>query len=176
MEEVKVCGIDLSAKEKNPTGICILEGCKLFTRLVYRDDQILEFIKSFRPKVTAIDAPLSYSSKPYRRCEEELIKLGSKFLPLNMKSMEELTARALRIKYEVEKFGRVIETHPRSIEKISGIRIPEDLKKLNMKLMNLLRSDHEKDAILCALAAYGYLLGKYVEFGNSEGKIILPKL
>jgi len=42
--------------------------------------------------------------------------------------------------------------------------------------MNLLRSDHEKDAILCALAAYGYLLGKYVEFGNSEGKIILPKL
>jgi predicted nuclease with RNAse H fold len=171
-----VCGIDLASSERNASGVCVMEDSKIKTFLVYRDEQIVEIVERAKPSIVAIDSPLNFSEKPFRECEEELQRLGYKLLPLNLPQMKELTKRAIGLKYKLEKFTEVIECHPTTTRKILGMKNVREVEaKLGMKLMNLIKSEHEVDAIFAALTAFYYLKGEYKEWGNKEeGVIITP--
>jgi len=156
----KVIGIDLAAKERNPTGICILKE-KVITKIVYKDEEILKTIEQEKPLVVVFDAPLSIEI-PFRECERELIKRGFHPLPLSLKSMQELAIRAQKLKEKIEYVS--IETFPRAVEKILNFSYE--------KFRKYFRTKHEYDAWLCAIVGKCYLLEKYEDL---EG-IILPSL
>jgi predicted nuclease with RNAse H fold len=54
-----VVGIDLAGSESRQTGFCVLRGMKVETLIVYSDDEIIRKIEELKPRVIAIDAPLS---------------------------------------------------------------------------------------------------------------------
>ncbi len=153
-------GIDLAAKNKNPTGICVLNS-KLSCFTVFKDEEILDLINKYKPLIVAIDAPLNIEI-PFREAERELIKRGFHVLPLSLKSMQELSLRAQKLISKIK--SKVIETFPRAVERIL---------RFNYKLFKLyFRNKHEYDAWLCAIVAKLYYYGFYE---NLKG-IILPKI
>lgn len=172
---MRVIGVDLAADEKNPTGIAELEEDKVKTFTIMKDSEIIDFIKRFKPNVVVIDAPLTTSEKPFRPAEREMQQLGFKLLPLNIPSMKKLSERGRHLKYIIKRFCEVIETHPNSAKKILGIKDAKELKKV--RIMNIIKNEHEKDAIICAVVGVFYLENQYQEFGDEEsGKIILPRV
>lgn len=160
-----ILGIDLAAKEYNPTGICYYYK-KLECKILKRDIEILDLIEILRPKIIVIDAPLSMEKFPYRDSEKELLKRGFRPMPLTIKSIRELAERAIRLKkiFEEKYNSDVLETFPRAVEKILNI---------NYNILKpFFRSKHLYDAWLCYLTGIFYKIGKYE---NIKG-IILPKL
>lgn len=153
-------GIDLAAKEENKTGICILKGRKVICRNVRSDREILEMIEKYNPKVIAVDAPLTFSKKPYRKSDLALVKMGYKLLPLNTPGMRELSRRAMKLKRkikELKKKIKVIECHASSSLKALGVK-----RKFKDK--------HLYHSYGCALTARSYYFGNYKNFYG----IILP--
>ena len=55
-----ILGVDLAGSEKRNTGICIM-GKKLNvkTMIVHTDKEIEKIVRKIKPKIIAIDAPLS---------------------------------------------------------------------------------------------------------------------
>ncbi len=154
-------GIDLAAKEKNETGLCILDG-ELDTQTIFKDKKILQLAK--KASVVAIDAPLTESEKPFRKAERELMKEFGPMLPLNTPGMKILSKRAQILKKSLQKECEVIETYPRAVEKVCKIE----------KTKSDFESGHEFDAYLCALTAKSYSEDKYKEYGEGQETIILP--
>lgn len=62
---MKIVGIDLSGKETNPSGICVLNRDKITLKTLLSDEEILKEIKNIKPSLIAIDTPLSL---PKGRC------------------------------------------------------------------------------------------------------------
>lgn len=54
-----VVGIDLAGSPRRPTGMCMLRDLAAETRVVFSDDEILNFVNEARPVLIPIDAPLS---------------------------------------------------------------------------------------------------------------------
>ena len=163
MRKYIILGIDLAAKEKNPTGICY-DDKKLITSILYSDEEILNLVYKINPAIIVFDSPLSIE-EPYRKAERELIRRGYKPLPLNIKSMKELYNRAIGLINKIrEKLGEVIiiETFPRAVEKIIGF----DYNKFK----KYFRTKHEYDAWLCFIVGKLYLFGYYEEIYE----IVLP--
>lgn len=133
------CGIDLAAKEKNPTGICFLNR-EVEAFIVYGDEEIVRLIKEKKPIVTAMDAPLRIEL-PFRTCERELIKLGYRPMPLTIPSIRKLALRAIRLKRKLARITKVIETFPGAFRHKFKVRF---------------RNKHMQDAYLCALVAKYY--------------------
>lgn len=184
----KIVGIDLAGKSVNPTGICFLNSDQFSFRTVLEDNEILSFIKELNPSLIVIDAPLSLptgrcclSNKcscseiggHFRKAEVEIRKYG-RTLPLTFRGMRMLTERGIKLADELKKKYEVIESHPRTIQRLLGF---EDLERdLNcyFKLPDDL-NDHELDALLLVIAGIFYIKGDYMEFGAvDEGIIILP--
>ena len=91
MVEVKVLGVDLAGSPHRISGICVLafnereeeaevnaEGSwderlwrwtACYFRSVRADDEILSVAREEKPAVVGIDAPLSFSGKPFRDCD-----------------------------------------------------------------------------------------------------------
>ncbi|MEM1577693.1 MAG: hypothetical protein QXQ30_02615 [Candidatus Pacearchaeota archaeon] len=141
-------GLDLAAKEKNYSGICILNknGKIIFIGLVKKDKEIKKFLKFV--KIIAIDAPLTKSKKD-RKTEKLLRKKGLKPLSLKLKSMQALAKRALKLKNYFNKNKIiVIETFPSAIK----------IKKFKNK--------HINDAFKAALVALAYEKNKSKKIGN----------
>jgi hypothetical protein len=193
-----IVGIDLAGVEKRPTGFCILD-CKTMkakTCLLYDDKEILKKIEKTKPSVIAIDAPLTLpkgrkslekrSNIHLRKCDKDLLKLGIKFFPITLGPMRELTKRGIRLKKALEKKGyEVIEVYPGGAQDALGIprkqkglkKLKEGLEKIGIKGLDEKMSDHELDAVTCALVGKFYVEGKYVALGDEEeGQIIMPKL
>jgi len=172
---MKIIGIDLAADEKNATGIAEYEDGKIRTFTVYKDKDILEVVEEFKPNLVVVDAPLMIVEKPFRSAEKEMQSLGYSLLPLNTEGMKELAARGVRLKNQIEKVCDVIECHPSSTKKALGVSTIHELK--NVKFMNIVKNEHEIDAIFAAVTGVFYLDGLYQQFGDpEEGFIILPKL
>lgn len=134
------CGIDLAAKEERPTGIAFVNK-KRIGGIVYTDDDILDFIKEYSPKVVAIDAPLSLPKKGMLRdVERKLIAEGYRVFPI-FGAVRELARRAIALKKKIEsKFEiKVIEIHPKS-----SARFIEGITHSN---------PHIRDALLAAYTA-----------------------
>ncbi len=158
-------GIDLAAKEENPSGICILND-SIETYTVNTDKQILELTDG--AEVVAIDAPLTESSEAFRDAERELIEEGlGPILPLNTPGMERLIERAEGIKNKIDLDVKIIETYPRAVEKALELREQDKDERY--------QNEHEYDAYLCALAARSFHLDDHRVFGRDEERIMIPK-
>lgn len=182
-----IIGIDLAGKMENPSGICILNGRKIILKTFYKDKEILKEIKVIKPSLIAIDAPLSL---PRGRCclekdcecavgghlrqAERDIRPYGRVLPLTFQGMKMLTLRGITLTYQLRKEYPVIETHPRTSQKMLGLGSSEHLSRF-FKLPGH-ATEHELDALLASLTGLLYLNDCYIELGNPEdGIIIIPR-
>ena len=178
---IKTTGIDLAGKERNPSGIAIFIGRKFNTELIYTDEEIIELCMRERPRVVAIDAPLSLPARgSLRLADRSLIERGLRVFPPTFAGMRSLTQRGIRLAKELHKRGfEVIEIHPRT----SGVVLfgmPDrrawikGLRERGLKIKMQL-SAHEIDAALAALTGALYLRKKTEAVGGkAEGTIIIP--
>ncbi|MEN6551668.1 MAG: DUF429 domain-containing protein [Methanobacterium sp.] len=187
--DIKIIGIDLSGKPENPTGICFLDVHNLHFSTLFENKDILNHISMKKPSLIVIDAPLSLpkgrcclskdcscSKKGghFRKAEMEMRKYG-RTLPLTFRGMRMLTERGIQIAERLKDEYIVLESHPRTIQKILGFsNLYEDLKNYFELPENI--SEHELDAALLVIAGVFYMRGEFMEFGDvDEGTIILPK-
>ncbi|MEM2119369.1 MAG: DUF429 domain-containing protein [Candidatus Bathyarchaeia archaeon] len=181
-----VVGIDLAAKESNPTGWAFLKGRLLETCLIYMNSEILEKIASCSPSIVAIDAPLSLPKKgPLRKSDKEMMRRGLHVIPPSFSAMQTLTLRAMELSKLIADKGHVIiEVHPTSTRKV--LKMPaKNWKEIQnkLRLMGLTGeinkrelSPHEIDAATAALTAHLYVQGQTENVGNKgEGYIVIPK-
>lgn len=191
---MSVVGLDLAGVESRPSGFCVLVGMSAKTRLVYTDEDVLRKIEENKPKIVAIDAPLSLPSGRksieqrtnvhLRECDKELLRRGIKFFPITLGPMRKLTTRGIRLRKTLEnKYFTVIEVYPGGAQDILGIprkqqglqRLKAGLEKAGVKGLDNRMSDHELDAVTCALVGKLFLEGKSVTYGTSEQGIVMPK-
>ncbi len=88
---MSVLGVDLAGVETRPTGFCKLIDMSAETELLFKDDEIIKKIEESKPRVIAMDAPLSLppgrkslqerSSFHLRESDKELLRRGIKFSP-----------------------------------------------------------------------------------------------
>jgi len=181
-------GIDLAASEERPSGYCVLSSPDLSceTGIVRRDEELLGLALSARPRVVAIDAPLSFATNggPFRRCDLEARRKGFMVLPLNIPSMVRLTIRGIGLKRMLEERGfEVIEVFPTGGFRALGIEPPrrginealEGLRRIGLRIAGV-KSVHELDAVMAAYVAYKYFRGEVEVVGDpTEGVIVIPK-
>lgn len=166
-----IIGLDLAGKEKNPTGFALLNS-KVILKELYSDKEILDETVKHKAKVIAVDAPFSFPKEGYFREADLLLKKrGFRVLSPMFPSMQLLVNRAKELIKKVKKKSKaeIIEVFPRAAEKILMI----ERKKVEEEHREL--SDHEFDAMLCALTGKLYL-EKNVEAVGKKDKIIIPKL
>jgi len=176
------CGLDPSASPRKSSGLAFLEpGSSLLIFLVRTDQEIIDAVKKYMPKIIAIDSPLSHA-KGYRKVDILLKKHGYKVLPPGWPAMRRLVDRSVRLISIFEKLGiKVIETHPRSALRSSNCKSIEDL--LNSlgyseisRIASFLTQD-EKDAIIASFVALYYDLGETVVFRAEDGEVyLLPRI
>ena len=186
-----IIGIDLAGMPNNKTGIAILEGCRVKTKVAFYDEEIIGEVYSYfagtEKGLILIDAPLSEPLKGKSRiCEKALRRLGIRVFPCMFAGMKKLTKRGVEFARLLRSQGfEVIETYPGSAQDI--LNIPR--KGKNPKLLRdaLIQygikgdikvdiTDHELDAITCAIVGKMYLEGKTVALGTyKEGFMIVPK-
>ena len=189
-----IIGLDLAGAEHRPTGLCILSGMSAVTSLVYTDQEILQAIEAAKPRVVAIDAPLSLppgrrtmeerTNVHLRECDRELLRRGIKFFPITLGPMRKLAERGIRLRKTLEnRHFTVIEVYPGGAQDILGIprkqrgldKLKVGLEKAGVKGLTSQMSDHELDAATCALVGKLFLEGKSVIYGTSSQAIIMPK-
>lgn len=185
---MKILGIDLSGKEDNPSGICILEeDCMDFSTL-YLNSDILKLIQKSNPSLIVFDAPLSLPKGRcclekdcdcavgghFRQAERDIRQYGN-VLPLTFRGMKMLTLRGVGLASKLKKKYNVIESHPRTSQKILEFKDPSaGLGKYFTVPQDA--SEHELDAGILALTGFMYLEGCCIELGDQkEGLIIIPQ-
>lgn len=182
-----VIGIDLAALSKNPTGWALLKGKALETKLIHKDNEILENIVRCRPALIAIDAPLHLPKKGnfFRKAEKEMLKKGYRVFSPRFPTMQKLTLRAIKLNRLIGgKKYKTIEVHPTSTRKALGMplkdwkAIQEIFKTLGLEgeLETRALTPHEIDAATAALTAVLHLKRQTERVGNrEEGYITVPK-
>jgi predicted nuclease with RNAse H fold len=191
---VLIVGLDLAGVESRPTGLCILRDMEAETSLVYKDEEVLKIIMESKPKIVAIDAPLSLPSGResveqrtnvhLRECDKELLRRGIEFFPITLGPMRKLTNRGINLRRTLEKEHlRVIEVYPGGAQDILGIprkqqgleKLRAGLEKVGIMRLDHRMSDHELDAVTCALVGKLLLEGKSITYGTSEQALVMPK-
>jgi len=192
-----VCGIDLSGSERKASGICFMdENLNVNVFLRKKDEEILSLIFEEKPKVIAIDSPLTLpkgrnileeiSAKHLRECDRALLYMGIKLFPATLGPMRMLTRRGINLKHKLEREGfKVIEVLPGATQDLLGLprkshgkdKLFFALKELGIKGIHEKMNADELDAITCAYTALLYIKGEYEEVGSiDEGTIIIPKI
>jgi predicted nuclease with RNAse H fold len=191
---MSIVGLDLAGVESRPTGFCVLRGMRAETSLVYDDEELLKRILENKPRVVAIDAPLSLpagrefieqrTKVHLRECDKELLRRGIRFFPVTLGPMRKLTSRGMNVRRILEKrHFRVIEVYPGGAQDVLRIprkqqgvdRLRAGLEHLGVKGLREGMSDHELDAVTCALVGKLFLEGKSVTYGTLEQAIVMPK-
>lgn len=182
---MKILGIDLSGKEQNPTGFCILQDNNIKLQTIYTNKDIIRKIRSIEPEIIITDAPLSLPRGRcclekdcecrrfghFRESEKEIRRYGS-VLPLTFRGMKELTLRGIYLRNILSDF-KWEETHSGTVKKILGWDHFNFLK--NYFQVDFAVTKHELDAALAAVCGLFYLHNCYFELGDrNEGTIILP--
>lgn len=162
-EDMKSIGLDLAAKQSNPTGLVVLTWCSMKSRIVYTDNEIITEIKNEKPDIVAIDAPFSLSKQSFRKHERKMLLHGFNLLPLNLKPMRILAKRCMRLRRKLKMY-KTIEVFPRATEKVINMCKPKHLTK------------DEYDAYLSALTGLLYLKGMTMIFGNKRYGIVVPNV
>jgi predicted nuclease with RNAse H fold len=190
---MKILGIDLAASERRDTGVCILNDERARAFVLHSDSELLAIIQKEKPKLVAIDAPLSLPKGRksidekinihFRECDVALRKLKIKFFPITLGPMRELTKRGMMLKKEIEKSGaEVIEVYPGATYDIFNINrkdkraILDWVAKNRIKLTRKNLTQDELDAIAAAITGKFFIEKKAEAIGNKEeGLIIIPK-
>jgi len=191
---MSIIGLDLAGVETRPTGFCILEKMKVKTKLLYSNEEIIKEIQKIKPRVIAIDAPLSLppgrksieerTNIHLRECDKELLRRRIKFFPITLGPMRKLTERGIKLKKILENRGfKVIEVYPGGAQDILNIprkqqgleKLRIGLEKLKIKGLTKRMSDHELDAITCAFVGRLFLEKKSETLGDPEEGIVMPR-
>lgn len=169
---MKSLGIDLAGKEKNPSGVALLNQ-KVTVKELYNDSDILNFVEKTKPTIISIDSPFSIPQGYWRSSDLQLKEAGFKPLSPKFPTMQMLTRRAMKLLAVLRKKYHVIEVFPRATEKILCADKTTFESKYNLEL-----SDHEYDAILCAITGKLHLEGKTKTFGSDDenDQIVIPRL
>ena len=182
-----VIGIDLTADERRPSGVCVLRGKQARTMLLLTDEEMCALARKVRPRLVTIDAPLSLppgrktihdrNGEHYRPCDRALMERGIRFFPITLGAMRKLTERGLTLKasLEADRFS-VVEVFPGGAQDVLGLpRKQHDLEGLRDGLRQLglrgIRDDATHDELDAVTAAYTGLLllrGEAEVLGNEE--------
>ena len=203
VEPLRVVGIDLTGSENRPTGWCVIEGDHATTRLLKTDRELIDDTVAARPHLVSIDSPLSLpkgrvrvtNDDPgrhefgiLRECERTLKRRGVNVYPSLIDSMQNLTARGIRLATTLRSMGLpVIESYPGAAQDIMGIpRKRASLEYLKDGLGDFgIRGDFlttkvshdELDAITSAIVGVFFWGGKFEALGNEdEDYLIIPDL
>jgi len=190
-----IIGLDLAGVESRPTGFCILNEMRVETQLVYNDKEIVQKIDEVKPRLIAIDAPLSLpkgrksieerTNVHLRECDKELLRRGIKFFPITLGPMRKLTERGIKLKRILQdRRFKVIEVYPGGAQDVWNIprkqrgleKLMNGLKKIGIKGLKNDMSDHELDAVTCALVGKHFLDGKAEVLGKVDNGIVMPKI
>jgi len=188
-----ILGLDLAGVESRPTGLCVLKGWIAETFLVYTNEEIVWKAEESKPEIVAIDAPLSLPAGRksieqrtrvhLRECDQELLKRGIKFFPVTLGPMRKLTTRGIHLRRTLEgKHLKVIEVYPGGAQDILGIprkqhgvrKLRAGLEGCGIKGLNDKMTDHELDAVTCALVGRLFLEGRTITYGAGEQTIVMP--
>jgi len=191
---VSVVGLDLAGVGSRPTGLCVLKGLTAETFLVYTNEEIVRKTEESKPKIIAIDAPLSLpagrksieqrTSVHLRECDKELLKRGIKFFPVTLGPMRKLTSRGIILRRTLEsRHFKVIEVYPGGAQDIlkiprkqQGLReLRAGLEKQRIKGLNDGMNGHKLDAVTCALVGKLFLEGKTITYGTRQQAIVMPR-
>ncbi len=184
----------MAGSEARPSGLCILRAMSARTCVLYSDEEIIQSIENSKPKIIAIDAPLTLpkgrksleqrSPIHLRECDRELLKRGIRFFPVTLGPMRKLTARGIRLRKILEKKYKVIEVYPGGAQDV--LRIPrkqhgldklrQGLQKTGIKGLNDRMTHDELDAVTSALVGKMFLEGRTETFGEIDGQIVMPKI
>ena len=189
-----VLGLDLAGVEHRPTGVCVLRDNEVETMLVFRDCEIIKLVEETHPEVVAVDAPLSLpegrvsleqkTNVHLRGCDRELLKRGIRFFPITLGPMRKLTNRGMALREILEGRGyKVIEVYPGGAQDVWGIprkqkglkELRDGLAKKSVKGLSEKMSDHELDAVSCALVGRLFMDGKSVNYGAEKQVVVMPK-
>ena len=190
--DLVVLGIDLAGSPRRPTGVCVLEGDRARTQLVYSDDEIMAFVGTCDADLIPIDAPLSLppgrqsiherTGEHFRPCDRVLQQRGIRFFPITLGPMRMLTERGLALKAMIEALGHVaVECYPGAAQDTWGLprqhydlgALLRGLRRLGMRGLTRSASGHELDAASAALAGMWFLLGAGEMIGGDDG-ILMP--
>ena len=188
-----IVGLDLAGVETQPSGFCFLKEMNVETELLYSDEEIIQKIEKLKPRIIAIDAPLSLppgrknieerTKTHLRECDKELLKRRIKFFPITLGPMRKLTERGIKLKKILEDRGfKVVEVYPGAAQDVWNIprkqrgleKLMNGLKKIGIKGLTKHMSDHELDAVTCALTGKYFLEGKAEVLGTIDNGIVMP--
>ena len=95
-----IVGLDLAGVETRPAGFCTLEDWNVKTCVLYDDEEIIKKIQATKPKLVAVDAPLSLpagrksiderTGTHLRECDRELLRRRIRFFPVTLGPMRKL--------------------------------------------------------------------------------------
>ncbi|MBO3461663.1 ribonuclease H-like domain-containing protein [Aetokthonos hydrillicola Thurmond2011] len=201
LSNLKIVGIDLSGSENRASGWSLLEGDYVITKRLNTNSDIINATLDAKPTLVSIDSPLSLpkgrisveDSDPGRQlygitrsCERILKKRGINVYPSLIKSMQNLTARGIRLAQYFRKQGiPVIESYPGAAQDIMNIpRKQAGIEFLRIGLSEFgIRGDFsektishdELDAITSAIVGIFFWNGKFEALGNIEEEyLIIP--
>ena len=203
VSKLRIIGVDLTGSEKKASGWCLVHGKKTTTRMIASDDEIVEASVECKPDLISIDSPLSLphgrlivtDDDPGRHvfgitryCERILKKRGVNVYPSLIRSMQNLTARGIKLATRFRALGiPVIESYPGAAQDIIGIpRKRADVGLLKAALGEFgLRgaftskpvTHDELDAITSAIVGQFFLNGNFEALGNTEEEyLIIPEI
>jgi len=197
---MNVAGLDLAGVEARETGFCVMdERMKAETSTLHSDAEILEEVVDVKPRVVAIDAPLSLprgrcclrddcacrGRGHLRECDRALKRMGIRFFPVTLGPMRKLTERGLRLKSMLREAGlEAVEVYPGGAQDVLGLprkhggleALRRGLEGIGVSGLRSGLSSHELDAVTCALVGILYAEARYIALGDpGEGLIIMPE-
>lgn len=193
-----VVGLDLAGVPKRDTGACMMRGPRrLKATVLHSDPEILEFVRSARPGLVVIDAPLSLprgrrtiedrSGPHLRECDRELLRRRIPFFPLTLGPMRTLTVRGMTLAEELSGRGEtVLEGYPGGAQDLLGWpRKKAGTERLQRRMQeaglggDLVRrplTHDELDAVTIAFVGWRFLKGNGTLIGDpDEGQMLLPE-
>jgi predicted nuclease with RNAse H fold len=190
-----VVGLDLAGSPRRATGGCVLRGLRAETAVLFDDAEIVAFVRSARPALVTIDAPLHLppgrrtiedrNGAHFRPCDIALRELGIPFFPITLGPMRMLTVRGIALKKRLARAGfRVLEMYPGGAQDVWNIpRARRDraglrsgLGRLGVRGLADGATADELDAASGALVGRLFLLGLARILGDElTGAILLPR-
>jgi len=193
-----VLGIDLAGSPNRDSGVCVLEGPRrLRARVLHSDAELRHLVRSLRPDLVVIDAPLSLprgrrtiedrSGPHLRECDRTLLRLRLPFFPITLGPMRMLTVRGMRLaRYAARDGTAVVEGYPGGAQDLWGIprkkagvaRLQRGLRAIGLggDLARRSLTHDELDAVTIAWVGWTHLKGGGVLIGDpTEGVMLLPR-
>ncbi|MFY9716702.1 MAG: DUF429 domain-containing protein [Thermoplasmata archaeon] len=191
-------GLDLAGSPLRRTGFCRLgPGLRTETRVLGPDEEIIEAVRSARPRLVAIDAPLclprgrrslDIPGPPHlRACDRALLERGIRFFPVTLGPMRMLTRRGIDLADRLRGDGHsVIEAYPGGAQDVLGLpRKGDGVERLRRAMVRFgftgdvqrrAITHDELDAVMCAYTGREHLAGRSLVLGDpTEGTLVLPR-